>query len=105
MYQRRTGATCTANQVIVLYCKSSDCALLQAKWLCSIANQMIVLYCKPSDCALLQAKWLCSIASQVIVLYCKPSDCALLQTKWNGVYSALVRINEEILRRKVSAPV
>jgi hypothetical protein len=24
---------------------------------------------------------------------------------WNGVYSALVRINEELLERKVAAPV
>jgi hypothetical protein len=28
-----------------------------------------------------------------------------LQWAWNGVHSALVRINEEILGRKVAAPV
>jgi hypothetical protein len=30
---------------------------------------------------------------------------ALVQWVWNGVHSALVRVNEELLERKVAAPV
>jgi hypothetical protein len=29
----------------------------------------------------------------------------ILPKSWNGVHSALVRINEELLERKVAAPV
>jgi hypothetical protein len=29
----------------------------------------------------------------------------LKEKQWNGVHSALVRINEELLERKVAAPV